>query len=81
MPVMPVEVSVYFAPGQFELNGFAENLLNQAVAQVEHCELSKIEVTGFADSTGRADQNMKLSDKGADAAMQFIIDARALKLS
>jgi outer membrane protein OmpA-like peptidoglycan-associated protein len=70
---MPVEVSVYFAPGQFELNGFAENLLNQAMSEVEHCSLSKIEVTGFADSTGRADQNMKLSEQRADAAMQFII--------
>ena len=70
---MPVEVSVYFAPGQFELNGFAEDLLDQALTQVGHCDLSKIEVLGFADSSGRADLNMKLSRQRAESAMQYIM--------
>ncbi|MAP93364.1 MAG: hypothetical protein CMK07_00285 [Ponticaulis sp.] len=70
----PVDVSVYFAPGQTELNDFAEALLRQAVSQVEHCELAQIEVVGFADASGQSSQNMAISERRAEAALEFLLN-------
>lgn len=68
----PVEVSVYFAPSQYELNEFAEDLLHQAVSRVEHCELAQIEVVGFSDSSGQADFNYRLSEQRAEHTMAYL---------
>ena len=68
----PVEVSVYFAPSQSELNEFAEDLLNQAVSRVEHCDLAQIEVVGFSDASGQADFNFRLSEQRAQNAMLYL---------
>ena len=69
---VPVEVSVYFAPSQTELNEFAEDLLDQAVSQIEHCQLAQIDVTGFADHSGQAEYNYRVSEMRAHAALEFL---------
>tara|TARA_B100000678_G_scaffold64418_1_gene52521 strand:- start:5979 stop:6452 length:474 start_codon:yes stop_codon:yes gene_type:complete len=70
----PVEVSVYFAPGQTELNDFAEDLLRNAVGRVQQCELAQIDVTGYADATGQSSANYRISELRAEAALEYLLN-------
>lgn len=68
----PLEVSVYFRPGEAELNEFAESLLNKAMYQVDHCEISRVEVFGYADASGSADANMLISQARAEVTVDYL---------
>ena len=70
----PVEVSVYFGLGESQLNEFSESLLRTAMSSVDHCELSLVEVIGFADATGRSDVNLRISEQRAQAALAYIVE-------
>lgn len=69
---LPVEVSVYYAPGSTDLNEFAERVLNNAMFETEHCELAAVQVFGYADASGNAEANLVISRKRAEAVKAYL---------
>lgn len=68
----PVEVSVYFRPGDAQLNEYSESVLNRAMGQVEHCELGQVQVFGYADASGSSRANMEISRLRAENALEYL---------
>ena len=44
------------------------------MTSVDHCELSLVEVIGFADATGRSEVNLRISEQRAQAALAYVVE-------
>lgn len=64
--------AIYFRQGSARLDDASKPLLDEVVAVVGKCPLLKVEVSGHTDADGSDQDNQKLSERRAQAVMQFI---------
>lgn len=64
--------TVYFATNKSDLNDEAKKDLDQLVQQALPLRGYMIEVAGFADTTGDAKRNQKLSEERAESVVQYL---------
>jgi len=64
--------TVYFAIKSTKLTEKAKQELNALVESTKDAKAYMIEVAGFADSTGNAEMNQELSQKRAQAVVQYL---------
>ena len=62
-----------FAFNSAKLNEADKASLNQTAKQIKEEKPSKVLVKGYADSTGPADYNVKLSQKRAEAVADYLV--------
>jgi len=65
-------VTVYFAVNQATLSAEAKTSLDELAAKAPGAKNYKVEVQGFTDSTGDFNKNLELSQKRADAVVQYL---------
>ncbi len=65
-------VTVYFAVNKADLSAEAKASLDELAAKAPGAKNYKVEVQGFTDSTGDFDKNLELSQKRADAVVQYL---------
>ncbi len=65
-------VTVYFAVNQATLSAEAKKSLDELAAKAPTAKNYKVEVQGFTDSTGDFNKNLELSQKRADAVVQYL---------
>ena len=65
-------VTVYFAVNQVTLSQQARATLDEIGPKANQVSNYKVEVAGFADSTGNAEKNLELSQKRADNVVQYL---------
>lgn len=68
----PLEVSVYFRPGDAQLNEYSESVLNRAMGQVQHCNIGQIQIFGYADASGSSSANLEISRLRAENALEYL---------
>tara|TARA_Y100000052_G_scaffold26765_2_gene32383 strand:- start:7309 stop:7728 length:420 start_codon:yes stop_codon:yes gene_type:complete len=68
-----VEATIYFAQGTDELSEFASDALKKALDDLSGCELAAINVIGYADAEGPSEQNLLLSERRAQSALDFVL--------
>jgi len=65
-------VSVYFPLNKYALSDNDKKVLDDLAGKALAMKGYVIEVAGFADSTGDADKNLELSQRRADAVVQYL---------
>jgi len=65
-------VTVYFAVNKADLSAEAKKSLDELAAKAPGAKNYKVEVQGFTDSTGDFNKNLELSQKRADAVVQYL---------
>jgi outer membrane protein OmpA-like peptidoglycan-associated protein len=65
-------VSVYFPVNKYTLTDTDKKALDDLATKALALKGYVIEVAGFADSTGNADKNLELSQRRADAVVQYL---------
>lgn len=75
-------VAVHFRSGSAVLSAAAKEQIDAAAAQVQSKNLKGwlIEVVGYADSTGKATQNRSLSERRAQAVINYLVTKYNLPL-
>lgn len=68
-------VSVLFAVNSSTVEGTSVTNINFLKSYLENNPNSKVEVRGYADETGSADYNKKLSQRRADTAAKLLVNA------
>lgn len=66
-------VKVFFGVGQSFVSASFHGALDKIAAQLQQYPSLRIELRGFADPTGNAVANLKLSEKRADSVKQYLI--------
>jgi outer membrane protein OmpA-like peptidoglycan-associated protein len=69
---LPGSMSIYFDKGSVELNASAKLSLNEIVDILARSSQMKLIVTGYADKTGDAAQNLILSQRRANEVKRFL---------
>jgi OOP family OmpA-OmpF porin len=64
--------SVYFPLNKYTLSANDKKMLDELATKALAMKGYVIEVAGFADSTGNADKNLELSQRRADAVVQYL---------
>jgi OOP family OmpA-OmpF porin len=74
--------TVFFAPGSSLLSREAKKELDEAAASVKSQTLEGwiVEVSGYADSTGRNERNKTLSEQRANAVINYLVTQHNLPL-
>jgi OmpA-OmpF porin, OOP family len=70
--VVAQTASVYFPLNQYTLSESDKKSLDEIASKALAMKGYVIEVAGFADSTGDADKNLELSQRRADAVVQYL---------
>jgi OmpA-OmpF porin, OOP family len=70
--VVSQTASVYFPVNQYTLSSADKKSLDEIATKALAMKGYVIEVAGFADSTGDADKNLELSQRRADAVVQYL---------
>lgn len=70
--VVQQTVSVYFPVNKHALSKTDQKSLDELATKALEMKGYVIEVAGFADSTGDADKNLELSQRRADAVVQYL---------
>jgi OmpA-OmpF porin, OOP family len=65
-------VTVYFAVNQATLSAEGKASLDELAAKAPGAKNYKVEVQGFTDSTGDFNKNLELSQRRADAVVQYL---------
>jgi outer membrane protein OmpA-like peptidoglycan-associated protein len=65
-------VTVYFAVNKADLSAEGKASLDELAAKAPTAKNYKVEVQGFTDSTGDFNKNLELSQKRADAVVQYL---------
>jgi outer membrane protein OmpA-like peptidoglycan-associated protein len=63
---------VYFAVNKADLSAEAKASLDELAAKAPGAKNYTVEVQGFTDSTGDFDKNLELSQRRADAVVQYL---------
>jgi outer membrane protein OmpA-like peptidoglycan-associated protein len=71
--VIKETVSVYFPLNKYSLAENDKKALDGVATKALTMKGYVIEVAGFADSTGNADKNLELSQRRADAVVQYLV--------
>jgi outer membrane protein OmpA-like peptidoglycan-associated protein len=72
---LPAQGVIYFDFDKANLNPTAEKTLNSIIADIKGRELGGITVSGFTDTAGPADYNMKLSQRRANTVAADLVKA------
>ncbi len=65
---------IYFATGKWALTPNSESLLNRVADLInDNPQITKLQVEGHTDSTGKKSYNVFLSQKRAEAVMEYLI--------
>jgi outer membrane protein OmpA-like peptidoglycan-associated protein len=70
--VVSHSASVYFPLNKYTLSANDKKMLDELATKALAMKGYVIEVAGFADSTGNADKNLELSQRRADAVVQYL---------
>jgi len=65
--------NVRYESGSAELSPAAQEILDDVVQSLRAYPETRIEIRGFTDATGPADFNMELSQRRADAVLQYLV--------
>lgn len=68
-----IQTTVYFAAGSIEISAEAQKQLKQLARDAASNKEYRIQVKGFADSSGSANANQKLSEDRAQAVIAFLL--------
>lgn len=79
--ITPVEVAkltelfktVYFDSGKYEIKNNTATILDEAAAIMTKYPTSRFSISGYADSTGSAERNLKLTDNRAHAVKDYLV--------
>ena len=66
---------VYFADSEARLTEPARQAIGMAAAQLQGCEIRKVQVLGLADARGGATANLSLSERRAQAVAEALTAA------
>jgi len=66
---------VYFTEGEARLTGPARQAIGMTAAQLQGCDIRKVQVLGLASATGDAAENMDLSQRRALAVAEALTAA------
>lgn len=66
---------VYFTEGEARLTGPARQAIGMTAAQLQGCDIRKVQVLGLASATGDAAENMDLSQRRAVAVAEALTAA------
>ena len=66
---------VYFADGEARLTEPARQAIGMAAAQLQGCDIRKVQVLGLADARGGATANLSLSERRAQAVAEALTAA------
>ncbi len=69
-----IVLNIKYAPGSFRPDKEARVILDEIVETMRAYPNLKIEINGYTDALGSATGNMKLSQKRADAVMEYLRD-------
>src|SRR3954471_9686374 len=70
--VVSLSTTVYFPLNKYELSASDKKMLDDLATKALAMKGYVIEVAGFADSSGNADKNLELSQRRADAVVQYL---------
>lgn len=75
-------VTVYFKPGSAVLSRAAKSQLDEAAAEALKAQVTGrvISVVGYADSTGKSAENRSLSERRANAVINYLVTVQNLPL-
>jgi|WetSurSiteA1Bulk_404760.scaffolds.fasta_scaffold00121_4 outer membrane protein OmpA-like peptidoglycan-associated protein len=76
LPAIPKEIElapVYFAFDNFQLNDAGKQELDQVSRIMKDYPVIRVKLVGHADAKGPAEYNLKLSEKRANAVMQYLV--------
>lgn len=65
--------NVTFATNSYNINANFYDVLNSVAIVLKKYDKTLIDVTGYTDSTGSADYNMKLSQQRANSVAQYLV--------
>lgn len=65
---------VNFATASAKLTPQSTQVLDDTVRAIKQCACSKIAIRGYTDSVGKPEYNQKLSERRAQAVMQYFVD-------
>ena len=74
-PCTAKRFEVYFADSEARLTEPARQAIGMAAAQLQGCEIRKVEVLGLADARGGATANLSLSGRRAQAVAEALTAA------
>ena len=64
--------AIYFKSGSADLDPASRPLLTVALDAIVKCPALKVEISGHTDSDGHAEENMKLSQRRAEAVVAYL---------
>ena len=76
--VVAHSASIYFPLNQYTLSASDKKMLDDLATKASAMKGYVIEVAGFADSSGNADKNLELSQRRADAVVQYLAIAHSI---
>jgi OOP family OmpA-OmpF porin len=76
--VVAHSTSIYFPLNKYTLSDGDKKMLDELSTKASAMKGYVIEVAGFADSTGNADKNLELSQRRADAVVQYLAVAHSI---
>jgi len=74
-PCIAKRFEVYFADSEARLTEPARQAIGMAAAQLQGCDIRKVEVMGLADARGGATANLNLSERRAQAVAEALTAA------
>ena len=72
--ILTKRISIFFPSGKFELDSNAKIILDDAAALAQTFGSAKMRVTGNTDNVGNAGKNKTLSEKRAQAVVNYVIE-------
>ena len=72
------EQKITFAPGSARIQGEASDTLDAIAEVLQECGALPLEIAGHTDSQGRAEMNLSLSQRRADAVREGLAQRRVL---
>jgi len=76
--VVAHSATIYFPLNQYTLSASDKKMLDELATKASAMKGYVIEVAGFADSSGNADKNLELSQRRADAVVQYLAVAHSI---
>lgn len=72
--ILTKQISIFFPTGKSELDGNARVILDDAAMLAQTFGSNRMRVTGNTDSVGNKDSNIKLSERRAQAVVNYLIE-------
>jgi NitT/TauT family transport system substrate-binding protein len=73
-PILTKRISIFFPTGEYELGDNAKFILDEGASLAQTFGSVRMRVTGNTDNKGNRSSNIKLSEKRAQAVVDYMID-------